>query len=39
MFLTVAPWGGEYNVILTADLAVAIVPTERRAGTKDTVLS
>lgn len=39
MFLIVVPWRGEYKVILTANLAVVIVPAERRAGTKRTVIS
>lgn len=38
MFLTVVPWEGQYKVILIVNLAIAIVPTERRAGTESIVL-
>lgn len=32
------PWEGQYKVILIVNLAIAIVPTERRAGTESIVL-
>lgn len=38
MFLTVVPWEGQYKVIFIVNLVIAIVPTERRAGTESIVL-
>lgn len=32
------PWEGQYKVILILNLAMAIVPTERREGTESIVL-
>lgn len=37
-FLTVVPLEGQYKVILVQNLAIALVPTEKRAGTESIVL-
>lgn len=38
MFLIVVPWEGQCKVILIVNLAIAIVATEKRAGTESVVL-
>jgi len=38
MLLAVVPWEGQCKVILIVNLAIAIVPAERRAGTENIVL-